>query len=80
MMLPTVNWVWVAVQRSWRKEAIQQRKFNFYTLTDRHQSGYCVVGTHTGSGWQCLTVFLIYLGKQLTIIVIINEIMYYFLD
>lgn len=45
MMFPTVNWAQITIpfQRSWRKEAIEKRMFNFYALTDRHQSGYCVV-------------------------------------
>lgn len=43
-MFPTVTWVQITIllQRSSRKEAIQKRMFNFYALTDRHQSGYCV--------------------------------------
>lgn len=63
MMFPTVNWVLVTVpiQRRWRKEAVQQRKFHLYILNDKHQLGWMFgLDRHLGLGCQRLTVFLIY--------------------
>lgn len=41
MMFPTPNWARVSVRRSWRKEVIEQRKFQF--SADKHQSGSFMV-------------------------------------